>query len=144
MGGNRGSYLVSSLGPVAVVPLPPTPKITEISANNGTQYVPFSEGWKTETCEMIFEAGHPELGSTSFSILVKGENLTEEYLRTLVCTIPYDGEQNSVDIEAVNPIDGGFNLYITTNTVRYYDVGDNFQITIAGVTSGIMKVSDPG
>ena len=93
---------------------------------------------------MIFEAGKPELGSTSFSIFVKGENLTEEYLRTLVCTIPYDGEQQSVDIEAVISIEGGFSLYIKTETVRYYDVGDNFQITIAGVTSGIMKVSDPG
>lgn len=127
-----------------MAPLPPTPKITEISANNGEQYVPFSEGWKNETCEMIFEAGHPELGSSSFSIYMKGENLTKEYIQTLVCTIPFDGEQNSVNIEEVLPIDGGFSLYITTNTVRRYDVGDNFQITIAGVTSGIMKVSDPG
>lgn len=93
---------------------------------------------------MIFEAGHPELGSTSFSILVKGENLTKEYIQTLACTIPYDGEQMSVDIEAVTPIDGGFNMYIKTDTVREYNVGQNFQITIAGVTSGIMKVSNPG
>ena len=127
-----------------MAPLPPTPKITEISANNGNQYVPFSAGWKTETCEMIFEAGHPELGSTSFSIFVKGENLTKEYIQTLVCTIPFDGEQMSVDIEAVLPTDGGFSLYIKTDAVREYNVGDNFQITIAGVASGIMKVSDPG
>lgn len=93
---------------------------------------------------MIFEAGHPEIGSFSFSIFVKGENLTKEYIQTLVCTIPYDGEQNSVNIEEVFPIDGGFDLYINTKTVRDYNVGDNFQITIAGVTSGIMKVSDPG
>lgn len=93
---------------------------------------------------MIFEAGHPELGSTSFSLLVKGENLTKEYIQTLVCTIPYDGEQMSVDIADVSPIDGGFNLYIITNTVREYVVGEDFQTTIAGVTSGIMKVSDPG
>ena len=127
-----------------MAPLPPIPKITEISANNGKQYVPFSAGWKTETCEMIFEAGHPELGSSSFSIFVKGESLTKEYIQSLVCTIPYDGVQNSVNIEEALPIDGGFNLYITTNTVREYVVGDNFQITIAGVASGIMKVSDPG
>ena len=93
---------------------------------------------------MIFEAGHPELGSTSFSIFVKGENLTKEYIQTLVCTIPFDGEQMSVDIEAVLPTDGGFSLYIKTDAVREYNVGDNFQITIAGVASGIMKVSDPG
>lgn len=127
-----------------MAPLPPTPKITEISAQGPENFVPFVDGWKNETCEMIFEAGHPELGSTSFSILVKGENLTKEYIQSLVCTIPYDGEQMSVDIAAVSPIDGGFNLYITTNTVREYVVGDNFQTTIAGVTSGIMKVSDPG
>ena len=127
-----------------MAPLPPIPKITEISANNGKQYVPFSAGWKTETCEMIFEAGHPELGSSSLTLLVKGENLTKEYIQSLVCTIPYDGEQNSVDIGDVSPIEGGFNLYITTDKVRQYDVGDNFQITIAGVKSGIMKVSEPG
>ena len=92
----------------------------------------------------MFEAGHPELGSTSCSIFVKGENLTEGYLRTLVCTIPYDGEQMQVDIEAVTPQDVGFSLYIKTDKVREYSVGDNFQITIVGVTSGIMKVSDPG
>lgn len=93
---------------------------------------------------MMFEAGHPELGSSSLSIFVKGENLTKEYIQTLVCTIPFDGVQNSVDIAAVSPTDVGFSLYINTNTVRQYDVGDNFEITIAGVTSGIMKVSDPG
>lgn len=92
----------------------------------------------------MFEAGHPELGTSSFTIFVKGENLTKEYIQSLVCTIPYDGEQNSVDILEVLPIDGGFNMYINTDTVRRYDVGDNFQITIGGVTSGIMQVSDPG
>ena len=120
-----------------MAPLPPTPKITEISANNGASYVPFVDGWKSEPCYMAFDG---EQTATVIEISVKGTNLSMEYLYPLALSIP--GVEPGPEMDLVRQVGDHFVLFINTHVVNY--VGDPFQIIIDGVTSGEMTVSDPG
>lgn len=119
-----------------MAPLPPTPKITEISANGGASYVPFAEGWKSEPCYMAFDG---QQTATVIEISVKGNNLTRDYLNTLVLAIP-SVEPGPV-IDMINEVGDHYVLFINTNVESF--VGDPFQIIIDGVTSGEMTVSKP-
>ena len=117
-----------------MAPLPPTPKITEISANGGASYVPFVEGWKSEPCYMAFDG---EQTATVIEISVKGNNLTRDYLNTLVIAIP--SVEPGPEIDLVREVGDHFVMFINTNLVNYE--GDPFQIIINGVTSGEMTVA---
>lgn len=120
-----------------MAPLPPTPKITEISANGGASYVPFADGWKSEPCYMEFEGQQTAM---VIKIAVKGNNLTRDYLYTLVLAIP--SVEPGPEIDLINDNGDHYTLFINTNVESF--VGDPFQIIIDGVTSGEMTVADPG
>lgn len=86
-------------------------------------------------------AEDPEiLYATSINIFVKGDNLTEEYIQTLVCSVPLPDGSKPATIDAVTSVDGGFKMHIEIGSP--YFSGEDFQITIAGVTSGIMTMDN--
>ena len=80
------------------------------------------------------------LYATSIYIYVKGINLTEEYIQSLVCSVPGPDGSKPATIDAVNSVDGGFNMHIEIGSP--YFSGEDFQITIAGITSGIMTMNN--
>ena len=106
----------------------------------GETYVQFAEGWKTERCIMNIAEDPEMLYATSIYIYVKGNNLTAEYIQTLVCSVPLPDGSKPVTIDAVTSVDGGFNMHIEIGSP--YFPGEDFQITIAGITSGIMTMDN--
>lgn len=77
--------------------------------------------------------------ATVIEISVKGNNLTKDYLNTLVLSIP-EVEPGPV-IDMINEVGDHYVLFINTNVDNYE--GDPFKIIIDGVTSGEMTVSKP-
>lgn len=72
-------------------------------------------------------------------IAVKGNNLTRDYLNTLVLAIP--SVEPGPEIDMINDNGDHYTLFINTNVESFE--GDPFQIIINGVTSGEMTVSKP-
>lgn len=81
-----------------------------------------------------------EQTATVIEIYVKGNNLTIDYLYTLVLAIP--SVEPGPEIDLVREAGDHFIVFVNTHVVNY--VGDPFQIIIDGVTSGEMTVADPG
>ena len=77
--------------------------------------------------------------ATVIEISVKGNNLTRDYLNTLVLAIP--SVEPGPEIDLINEVGDHFVLFI--NTHGDYYVGDPFEIIIDGITSGEMTVSKP-
>ena len=77
--------------------------------------------------------------ATVIEIAVKGNNLTRDYLNTLVVAIP--SVEPGPEIDLINDDGDHYTLFINTNVESF--VGDPFQIIIDGVTSGEMTVSKP-
>lgn len=86
---------------------------------------------------MAFEG---EQTATTIEIAVKGNNLTTDYLNTLV--LAYPDVEPGPEIDLVRQVGDHFVLFVNAHVVNY--VGDPFKIIIDGVTSGEMTVSDPG
>lgn len=81
-----------------------------------------------------------EQTATAMEIAVKGNNLTTDYLYTLV--LAYPDVEPGPEMDLVREVGDHFVLFINTHVVNY--VGDPFKIIIDGVTSGEMTVSDSG
>lgn len=81
-----------------------------------------------------------EQTATVIELSVKGNNLTTDYLYTLV--LAYPDVEPGPEIDLVREVGDHFVLFINTHVVTY--VGDPFKIIIDGVTSGEMTVSDSG
>ena len=64
-----------------MAPLPPTPKITEISAQGPENFVPFVDGWKNEKAYLFTDPGQR---SNQLQIWIKGENIDENYLNSIL------------------------------------------------------------
>ena len=136
MGSNRGSYPFSTLGRVAVAPLPPTPKITEVNCTLANEYVPFVDGWDQKDCPV-------EVGENNFyaTIAVKGENLTADWLSKVVKGGYYNGgnEIEGTAGEISDYGDGKFGVDI--NFAFAYGEGDTVQFEIDGIKSAWMTTS---
>ena len=74
-----------------MAPLPPTPKITEISAQGPENFVPFADGWKNENAYLFTDPGQK---SNQLQIWIKGENIDENYLNSIL----YDLETTKASV----------------------------------------------
>ena len=135
MGRNRGGYPFSTLGRVTVAPLPPTSKITEISAQGFDNMVPFVDGWQTSP---IWGGGDPGDPDTNFKLYFKGTNLTEEYIRKQDMYSVINGSRTDISVMFVNETAGGF----VADMVFEASVkeGDRYQFVIGETISGEMAL----
>ena len=118
-----------------MAPLPPTPKITEISCTFADELVPFVDGWDQENCPV-------EVGENDFyaTIIVKGENLTTDWLSKAVKGAYYNGgnEIDSTTGEIIDYGDGKFAFDI--NFAFPYGEGDRVKFEVDGVQSAWMTM----
>ena len=119
-----------------MAPLPPTPKITEVNCTLEDVFVPFVDGWDQENCPV-------EVSANSFYavIIVKGENLTKDWLTNAVKGGYYNGGNviESTIGEIIDYGNGEFGIDIIFAHV--YGEGDTVQFEIDGVKSAWMNTS---
>ena len=135
MGGNRGSYPLTALGRVAVAPLPPTPKITEIGCVSPDPLVSFANGWKQESCPV-------EVSVNGFyaTVFVKGENLTKDWLTNAVKGAYYNNsEEIETTIGDIYDYEGGI-IAVDINFSAVFGEGDTVKFEVDGVQSSWMPM----
>ena len=119
-----------------MAPLPPTPKITEVNCTLADVFVPFVDGWDQENCPV-------EVSDNSFyaTIIVKGENLTTDWLTQAIKGGYYNGGNviESTTSNITDYEDGRFGVDI--NFAYVYGEGDTVQFEIDGVKSAWMNTS---
>ena len=118
-----------------MAPLPPSPKITEISCVGPGDFVAFVNGWKQETCPV-------EVSENDFyaSVFVKGENLTKDWLAKAVKGAYYN---NSSEIATTNGdiVDYGEGIIaFDINFSAVFGEGDTVKFEIDGVQSAWMPL----
>ena len=118
-----------------MAPLPPTPKITEISCTFADELVPFVDGWDQGNCPV-------EVGENDFyaTLIVNGENLTTDWLAKVVKGAYYNGGDaiDSTNGEVIDYGDGKFGFDI--NFAFPYGEGDSVQFEIDGIKSAWMTL----
>ena len=118
-----------------MAPLPPTPKITEISCTYADQLVPFVDGWDQGNCPV-------EVSATDFyaTIIVKGENLTTDWLTNAVKGAYYNGG-NEIEGTVGSIADYGDDKFgIDINFAYVYGDGDTVMFEVDGVQSAWMSM----
>ena len=118
-----------------MAPLPPTPKITEISAQGFDNIVPFVDGWVTSP---IWAGGKPGAPDTNFKLYFKGQNLTKEYISNLDMYSVTAGFRIDITAMLVNEIADGFvaEMLFEDSVVEY----DRYQFVIGEIISGEMSL----
>ena len=119
-----------------MAPLPPTPKITEISAISAADLVPFVEGWENVNCPVEVNGGVDFYAT----LMIKGENLTDEWLRQVIKGAYYNGgSDNEATVSVLaNEEDGEAFVDFTFNFP--FGDGDRVQFDIDGVKSAWMTM----
>ena len=118
-----------------MAPLPPTPKITEISCVGPIDFVPFVNGWEQANCPV-------EVSAADFyaTLFLKGENLTKEWLTNAVKGAYYN---NSVEIETtigdIYDYEGGI-IAVDINFSAVFGEGDTAKFEVDGVQSAWMSL----
>lgn len=118
-----------------MAPLPPTPKITEISCVGPGDFVPFVNGWEQANCPV-------EVSASDFyaTVFVKGENLTKDWLTNAVKGAYYN---NSVEIETtigdIYDYEGGI-IAVDINFSAVFGEGDTAKFEVDGVQSAWMSL----
>lgn len=119
-----------------MAPLPPTPKITEISCIGSNELVPFVDGWSNAQCPA--EATEAEYYVT---LLIRGSNLSEEWIRNNDGGVRLEGAGGmGASLQDITDMGNGDYLldYYTTGP---YSEGTKIQFVFAGVTSALMPVN---
>ena len=118
-----------------MAPLPPTPKITEISCVSAETLVPFVDGWDQGNCPV-------EVSATDFyaTITVKGENLTTEWLSNAVKGAYYNGG-NEIETTIGYIADYGDGKFdVDINFAFVLGEGDRAKFEVDGVQSAWMPM----
>ena len=118
-----------------MAPLPPTPKITEINCTLADEFVPFVDGWDQKNCPV-------EVGENDFyaTIVVKGENLTTDWLSKAVKGAYYNGgnEIEGTTGSIADYEDDKFGVDI--NFAFVFAEGDRAMFEVDGVQSAWMPM----
>ena len=118
-----------------MAPLPPTPKITEISCIGSDEFVPFVDGWSNVQCPA--EATEAEYYVT---LLIRGSNLSEEFIRNSDGGVRFEGA-GGIGASLENIVDMGNGDYMLDYyATGPYSEGTKIQFVFAGVTSSMMPV----
>lgn len=121
-----------------MAPLPPIPKITEISCFGSDNFVPFADGWTNAICPS--EATESEYYVT---LLIRGSNLSEEWIRNNDGGVRFEGAGGmGASLQDITDMgNGDYQLdYYTTGP---YIEGTKIQFVFEGVTSALMPVINP-
>lgn len=118
-----------------MAPLPPTPKITEISANGAESYVTFASGWKQENC--LIETLRDNYYA---SIFVRGNNITTDWLSNVVKGAYYNGgnEIEGTISDITDNEDGTFSINFYSASV--FAPSNTIKFEIDGVQSAWMNM----
>ena len=118
-----------------MAPLPPTPKITEISCISNIELVPFVDGWDEERCPV--EASEVDFYATIF---FKGDNLTKEWLTQAIKGAYHNGgSENEATLGDIYIYDDGV-IAVDFNFNFPFGEGESVQFDIAGVKSAWMPM----
>lgn len=118
-----------------MAPLPPTPKITDISCSLDDGFVPFVDGWKQEHC--LIETLRDNYYATIF---VKGNNITTDWLSNVVKGAYYNGG-NEIEGTISDITDNGDGTYsFNFNSASAFSASDTIQFEIDGVQSAWMNM----
>ena len=118
-----------------MAPLPPTPKITEISCLGPGDFVQFANGWEQENCPV-------EVSPNDFyaTVFVKGENLTKDWLTNAVKGAYYNNsEAIETTIGDIMDFEGGM-IAVDFNFSAVFGEGDTAKFEIDGVQSAWMPL----
>lgn len=118
-----------------MAPLPPIPKITEISAQGFDNIVPFVDGWQTSP---IWGGGDPGDPDTNFKLYFKGENLTKEYISSQDMYSVINGSRTDISVMFVNETADGFVADMVFEAIVIE--GDRYQFVIGETISGEMAL----
>lgn len=136
MGRNRGSYLVSTLGPVAVAPLPPAFKITQIGCNTPSSLVEFKEGWNDGNCPIKQAHG----GGTYISLFMKGENLNADLVESLIKGVFINQSETSIGYSVRAWVVGGDVIEADITPTGAISGTDSIVFLVNGVRSAMMPL----
>lgn len=118
-----------------MVPLPPTPKITEISCLGPGDYVAFVNGWEQANCPV-------EVSAADFyaTVFVKGENLTKDWLTKAVKGAYYNNSEGiETTIGDIYDYEGGI-IAVDINFSAVFGEGDTVKFEVDGVQSAWMPM----
>lgn len=118
-----------------MAPLPPSPKITEVNCDIDTPFVPFVDGWKNDRC-------YAEVSVADFyvTVTIKGNNLTEDWLRQVIKGAYYNGGSENEATVAVTFYEEGVEANVDFNFNFPFVEGETVQFDINGVKSAWMPM----
>lgn len=118
-----------------MAPLPPRPKITEVSCVGPGDFVAFANGWEQATCPV-------EVSAADFyaTVHVKGENLTKDWVSKAVKGAYYNNSQEiETTIGDIFEFEGGI-IAVDINFSAVFGEGDTAKFEVDGVQSAWMPL----